>query len=149
MPNIVINIPSGVLNAGSKKMLVKEINSVAVEVEQIGDDPKSRFLCWVVIEEVASGNWTCGGSDVTSECVPIFIIVHIPAGVLDEATRARYIDGVHRAVHAALPDEKRKIVISCIFNEVGDGLWGVNGDLWHLKDLVRHAGYKHLQHFVK
>lgn len=149
MPNIVINIPSGVLDASSKKMLLKGINSVSVEVEQIGDDPKSRFLCWVLIEEIANGNWTCGGSDVTSERVPILVIVHIPAGVLNDAARVRYSDGVRRAVNAALPDEKRTIAVSCIFNEVGDGLWGVNGGIWHLKDLARHAGYKHLQHLVE
>lgn len=149
MPNIVINIPAGVLDVNSKEILVKGINSVAVEVEQIGEDLKNRFLCWVMIEEIARGNWTCGGSDVASEFVPILIVVHLPVGVLNEPARIQYAEGVHRAVNAALPGEKRKILISCIFDEVDEGLWGVNGAIWHLKDFARHAGYRHLQHVIE
>jgi len=145
MPNIVVNIPEGVLDGNSRKALIKGINAVAVDVEQIGEDPKSRFLCWMVIDEIKGGNWTCGGVDVALEFIPILIVIHIPIGVLDDAMRSRYIQGIQSAAHAALPDEGRRILVSCIINEVPDGLWGVNGTVWHLKDFVHHAGYIHLQ----
>jgi phenylpyruvate tautomerase PptA (4-oxalocrotonate tautomerase family) len=149
MPNIVITIPKLVLDVNSKKTLVEGINSVAVEAEQIADNSNSRFLCWVVIDETAPANWTCGGSDVGAAFIPVLVVVHVPAGVLEKTTREQYADGVHRAVLAALPDEKRQILTSCIFNEVENGLWGVNGHIWDLKDFARHAGFRHLQHLVE
>jgi phenylpyruvate tautomerase PptA (4-oxalocrotonate tautomerase family) len=147
MPNIIVSLPEGVLDANSKKQLVAGINSVAAEVEQLLDDPKSRFLCWVIIDETATGNWTCGGRDVTTEFIPVLTEVRLPVGLLDEPARAQYVAGVQRAVTAALPHEKRRILISCVLNEIENGLWGMNGEIWHLKDFARHV--KHLQHLVE
>jgi phenylpyruvate tautomerase PptA (4-oxalocrotonate tautomerase family) len=148
MPNILISLPSGVLDPHSKARLSNEINAVAVEVEQIGDDPKSRLLCWVVIDEIAEGNWTCGGSGLSQKFVPVLVIVYVPAGVLDGARRVEFAQEVQRAVSSALAAEKRKLLVSCIFNEVEEGRWGVNGAIWELKDFARHAGYRHLQYMI-
>jgi phenylpyruvate tautomerase PptA (4-oxalocrotonate tautomerase family) len=148
MPNIVIRIPHGTLDPDAKRPLVAAINETAADVERIPDDPNKRFLCWVVIDEVAPGNWTCGGADVTQSCIPVLVVVHIPAGVLDRAAGERYSAGLQRAVASALPNEARRILTSCIFHEVGDGLWGVNGEVWELKDFAAHAGFIHLQHLV-
>lgn len=145
MPNIVIRIPAGVLNSDSKRLLSEQINAVAAEVEQIPDHPKNRFLCWVLIDEVAPGNWTCGSQDISADYVPVLIQVHLPVGVLDDAARAQYASGMQQAFATALAHEKRSVLTSCLFNEVVDGTWGVNGALWQLPDFARHAGFKHLQ----
>jgi len=146
MPNIVIKIPSGVLDCDARATLVGAINRVAAEVEQIADDPKKQFLCWIAIDEIAPGNWTCGGNDVTAHFIPVLAVVHLPAGVLDDAARARYAEGMHAALASALPREGRRILSSCIFNEVPDGMWGVSGALWRLEDFAAAAGFRHLAH---
>jgi phenylpyruvate tautomerase PptA (4-oxalocrotonate tautomerase family) len=149
MPNILVRIPAGVFDHGARNKLSDALNRVAADAEGIPDDPAKRFLCWVEIEEIARGNWTCGGNDVTSRLIPVLMNIHVPAGVLDDAARARYADGAHQAVVSALPHEKRKILSSCIFNEVPDGTWGVNGALWRLEDFAAAAGYRHLQHLSR
>ena len=148
MPNIIIRIPEGVLDTDSKAQLVAEVNRTATDVEQMPAEPKSSAMCWVVIEEIAEGNWTCGGVDVTAQVVPVIIQVFIPAGLLDAKARSRYATGLHRAVTGALRDDKRRILISSIFGEVEEGHWGVNDQIWSLADFARHAGFLHLQHLV-
>lgn len=148
MPNIVIRIPTGVLHSDSKRLLSEQINALAAQVEQIPDHPKNRFLCWVLIEEIPADNWTCGAQDVSAAYIPVLIQVHLPAGVLDDAARAQYALGMQQAFTKVLADDRRSVLTSCLFNEVADGTWGVNGTLWQLPEFARHAGFRHLQHLV-
>ena len=48
---------------------------VALSVEQIGNDPRQRSLCWTLVEEVAPGAWTCGGVDVSAQAIPCIVQV--------------------------------------------------------------------------
>jgi hypothetical protein len=45
------------------------------------------------------------------------------------------------------PLESRKELLRQV-NEVADGAWGANGNLWHLGDFAKAAGYGHLQHRI-
>lgn len=149
MPNMVVKLPAGVLDADAKHRLVAALNAVAVEAERIGDDPRNRFLCWVAIDEIAPGNWTCGGLDVSADAVPVMALIYLPAGVLDAGDRERYAAGVQEAFSAAMPGERRRILVSCLFQDVQDGHWGVTGRIWRLHDFARHAGFRHLRHLVE
>ena len=144
MPNIIVRLPDGVLDAGAKQQLASLLNTCAADAEQLADDPRSRALCWVVVDEVRPGNWTCGGVDMTAQAVPVIVQVFVPAGVLDGAARARYATGIYHAVHQALPAGERMALVSSIFTEVPDGYWGVNDSVWHLAEFARQAGYRHL-----
>jgi phenylpyruvate tautomerase PptA (4-oxalocrotonate tautomerase family) len=148
MPNIIIRIPADVLDAGPRQRLVESVVAAAAAAEQIPDNPKNRFLCWTIVEQVAAAHWALGGQDVTSSCIPILMQVFVPAGVLNAAGRAVYAEGMHQAAVGALSTEKRRILTSSIFHEVDDGTWAVDGRLWHLPDFARHAGYAHLHHLV-
>ncbi|MDH1182121.1 tautomerase [Achromobacter mucicolens] len=148
MPNIIIKIPTDVLDAGPQQRLVDGVVAAAAAAEQIPDNPKNRFLCWTIVEQVAAGHWAVGGQDVTSSYIPILMQVFVPAGVLNEAGRAIYAKRMHQAATAALSTEKRRILMSCIFQEVDDGTWAVDGTLWRLPDFSRYGGYAHLQHLV-
>ena len=148
MPNITVKVPAGVFDADAKISLVKAINAAAAECERIPPDPKKRFLCWVMIEEVEAGHWTCGGHDMTAAVVPVVAIVNLPAGVLDDQSRARYVSLMHSAVTGSLPGEKRQIATSCIMNEIADGTWGASGNIWRLPQFAAASGYEHLQHLV-
>lgn len=148
MPNILIKAPAGIFDAGARGKLIGALNRLAAEVEQLPDDPKKQFLCWITIDEIAQGNMTCGGSDVTARYIPVLMTIHVPAGVVDDAARARYVEGAHQALVSALPLEKRRILSSCIFSEVPDGTWGVNGTSWRLADFADAAGFQHLQHLI-
>lgn len=145
MPNIVVKIPAGAFDAAARASLAAGIKSAAVAAEQMPDDPGKQLLCWIAVEEVAAGCWTCGGADMGAVLIPVQVQVQLPHGVLDDDSRARYVAGVHRAILAALPDERRRIASSCILHEVPDGQWGVNGAIWRLATFAEHAGYAHLQ----
>ncbi len=149
MPNIVVRIPAGVLDQKARAALVAAINEGAAECERIPPDPARRTLCWVMVDEVAPGGLTCGGLNPLRAVVPVMMTVNVPAGVLDDASRARYARLMHEAVTAALPDETRRIATSCIINDVADGAWGANGDIWRLPQMAAASGYEHLQHLAK
>lgn len=149
MPCIVLKIPKNAFPGAQRAALVAGINEAAATAEQMPADPKKRFLCWVLIDEMDLGGFTCGGADVTSLFIPCFATVHIPQGVLDDAARATYVRLLQSAFQAALPaGEKRRLTTSIVFSTVADGTWGVDGAVWRLPELARAAGYAHLQHLV-
>ncbi|NWD06344.1 tautomerase [Pseudomonas gingeri] len=149
MPNILLKIPKGAFSGDARATLVRGINEAAAIAEQIPADPGKRFLCWVVIEEVEPGRWTCGAVDMTAQIVPCIVTVHVPAGVLDEASRARYVELIQQAFIAAQPaDDPRRLMTSVMLHEVVDGAWGANGVIWDLAAFARAAGFEHLQHLV-
>jgi phenylpyruvate tautomerase PptA (4-oxalocrotonate tautomerase family) len=146
MPNILIKIPSDAFTGDARSQLMQLINDAAVSVEQISAEPKSRFLTWVLIEELQKGAFTCAGIDMTDQILPCIAVIYVPMGVLDEASRATYVDSVHKAFQQAMPaQERRKLVTSIMLQDVADGTWGANGNIWCLHDFVKAAGYQHLQ----
>lgn len=145
MPNIIVKIPAATLDATARAALIEAIHTAAMRAEQMPDDPKKRMLCWVVVEEVEAGFWACGGADMSSVLLPVWVQVYLPLGVLDDEARAQYVAAVHQAISRALPNEKRHIASSCIINDVAEGTWGVNGMIWSLPDFAKYAGYVHLQ----
>ncbi|RFB71167.1 MULTISPECIES: tautomerase [unclassified Herbaspirillum] len=149
MPHIMLKIPKGSFSGQSQATLVQRINHAAAIAEQIPADPKKRFFCWIVIEEVEQGLWTCGAADVTAEFLPCVAMVYLPTGVLDEVSRHRYVELIHGAFTQALPDDdKRQLLTSVILQDVADGSWGVNGTIWNLPVFSKAAGFEHLQHLV-
>ncbi len=148
MPLITVKIPAGVLGDEAKAALAKGICAAAAECEQVPDDPRMRALCVVRIEEAVAGNWTYGGRDLSQMMVSFDATVNIPKGVLDNRSRARFVELLHKAAIDAVPEEKRQITTSFVINEIEDGMWGVSGSLWQLSDFAAASGYRHLQHLV-
>lgn len=148
MPLISLKAPAGVLNAQSKAALSRNLVDVAVECEQIPDEPSKRALCMVMIEEGLAGDWTFGGNDLSGMVVSFIATVTVAKGVLDERSRARFAELGHKAIADALPGETRRISSSFLFNEIEDGMWGVSGRLWTLREHATASGYRHLQHLV-
>ncbi len=150
MPNIVLKIPKNAFPGAQRAALVQGINEAAAVAEGMPNDLRKRFLCWVLVDEVESGHWTCGGADVTSTFLPCLAIVHVPDGVLDDGARARYAQLLQSAFQAAMPeDDKRQLTTSVIFNAVTDGAWAVNGAVWGLPQFAKAAGYAHLKNLVE
>ncbi len=85
MPNIFIKIPQGSFPDSHRSILVRQLNAAAAAAEQISSDPKKRFLCWVVVDEVAPASWTCGAIDMTEQVLPCVAMIYLPSGVLDAA----------------------------------------------------------------
>lgn len=149
MPNIHVKLPKDSFSAQHREVLVRLLNHAAASAEQIPDDAKKRFLCWVVIDEVAPGFWTCGGIDVTAQVLPCVAMIYLPAGVLDAATRARYVSLVHDAFSQALPAaDQRRLATSVIVHDVTEGSWGANGAIWRLPDFANAAGFAHLKALI-
>ncbi|MCZ4498091.1 MAG: tautomerase [Marmoricola sp.] len=149
VPNIVVRIPEGAFPGTARAQLLAAITGAATTAEQIPQDPWNELTCWVLLDEVPRGSWTCGGSDVTDELLPCMVVVRVPAGVLDDERRQRYARLVEDAFVAALPAaETRPLVTSVIIDDVPDGTWAVSGELWQLPQFAAAAGYGHLQQLV-
>ncbi len=150
MPNILVTIPKGAFPHGARAALVRRITDAAAEAEQMPADPRKQFLCWVVVNEAEHGDWACGGVDMTAQVLPCIAMVYVPAGVLDEASRARYAQLMHDAFKQSLPaEEKRRVVTSIVLHDVADGTWAGNGIIWKLPELAKASGYAHLQHLIE
>jgi phenylpyruvate tautomerase PptA (4-oxalocrotonate tautomerase family) len=149
MPNIFIRIPKGAFPGDARNELVQRVNAGAASAEKIPPEPRSRMLCWVQIEEIESGFWTCGGIDLNERLLTCFAMVYLPEGVLNAEDRATYVNAIHEAFSLSLPPvEKRQLTTSVILHEVTDGNWGVNGDIWNLHNFAQAAGFAHLQNLV-
>lgn len=149
MPTMHIRIPKGSFPTEQKTTLVQKLNDAAAAAEQMPDNPKNRAICWVILDEVEPDAWTFGAVDMTDRLVPCFAMIHVPAGVLDGAARARYVELVHAAFQQALPaNEKRQAVTNVVLHDVAEGTWGANGKIWRLPDVTRAAGFMHLQSLV-
>lgn len=149
MPNILIKLPQDTFSVDQRKALAAQICELAAMVEQIPSDTKKRFLCWVSIDEIPRGMLTCGGADMTNQVLPCIAMVYLPAGVLDAASRARYVAAMHTALAGLVTvEEKRQLATSVILHEIPDGQWGANGKLWRLPDFAKAAGYAHLQSLI-
>lgn len=149
MPNIFVNVPKGAFPGNARAALVQRINDAAAQAEQVPADPKMRFLCWVIVHEAEPSAWTCGGADMTAQVLPCCAVVYVPAGVLNEASRSRYVQLMHGAFQQSVPaDNKRSLATSVVLIDVADGTWGANGMVWALPDFAKAAGYAHLQHLA-
>jgi phenylpyruvate tautomerase PptA (4-oxalocrotonate tautomerase family) len=149
MPNIYITLPDNSLDSEGKKHLIRSINEAAAIVEEIPPNPRQRAMCWITVNETPASHITCGGHDMTSQALPCMVMIYLPAGVLNPAKRSMYVNLVNQAFKQAYGvNEKRMLMTSVVLHEVPDGQWGVNGDIWMLKDFAKLAGYTHLQHLV-
>ncbi len=149
MPNILVHIPQGAYQGEARAALVRRINDAAARAEQIPAEPRKRMLCWVLVDEVDPGAWTCGGTDPTAQLLPCVAMVYLPAGVLDDASRALYVREMHEAFKQSLPArDPRQVASSVVLHEVADGAWAANGAIWRLPQFAQAAGFSHLQHLV-
>lgn len=149
MPNIIVKVPEGAFDQSARDALGRGIHAAAKAVEDWGDDPRQEAVTWIVIEEVKAGYLFAGGVDQTSRVIPVIVFFYPPAGVIDEAGRAKAVQLVHEAVANAKPtSDPRPVMTSVMMWDVADGTWGANGQLWRLPDFARAAGYRHLQHLV-
>lgn len=149
MPNIVIRAPEGAFDAEALGMLARAATAVARFVEKGGDDPRHSALTWVAIDEVKPGRLFAGGADPLAQLIPVVVLFHYPAGVLDDDSRAEAARLFQEIVsEARRPGDERPVATSVIMTEVADGAWGGSGRIWRLPDLAKAAGYKHLQHLV-
>jgi len=58
MPFVNVKVVEGVFSATQKQDIVRKVTDAMVEVER----ENMRPVTWVVIEEVASGDWGIGGN---------------------------------------------------------------------------------------
>jgi len=146
MPNILVKIPKGAFPTEHRTALVQKLNDAAAAAEQIPEDPRKRSMCWVILDEVEPGSLSCGAIDMSARLLTCLAVIYVPAGVLDGASQAMYVDLVHAAFKQSLPaTEKRQLATSVILQNVADGSWGANGAIWRLPDFAQAAGFAHLQ----
>lgn len=65
MPFIDVKVMEGVLTTEQKQKIAQGVTDVVADV--VG--APARPVTWVVIEDVASGQWAMGGDPVTTEAV--------------------------------------------------------------------------------
>jgi 4-oxalocrotonate tautomerase len=65
MPLITVKLIEGVFTPTQKREMIRELTEAMVSIE--GEN--LRPVTWVVIEEVASGDWGIAGSPLTTEAV--------------------------------------------------------------------------------
>ena len=62
MPLVDIQLIEGVFDKDQKQKMIRKVTDAMVEIE--GEN--IRPVTWVVVEEVASGDWGIGGTPITT-----------------------------------------------------------------------------------
>jgi 4-oxalocrotonate tautomerase len=75
MPLVNVKVIEGVFSTEQKQQIVKELTEAMVTIE--GEN--MRQVTWVVVEEVASGDWGIAGNPLTTEAVKA-LAAGTPAG---------------------------------------------------------------------
>ena len=146
MPQITIKLPAPIIDPDLRRRLAQGVTDVAVAVESIPDRPETRFFCWVIVEAVEPGTWTCGGLQ-PDHVVPCYATVLVPEGVLTPDLRRRYVEQLDKAIRCSLGKEfAQRVATSIVIQDVADGTWGANGAVMNLTDFVAKVGFEHLQH---
>ncbi|MFG1932291.1 4-oxalocrotonate tautomerase family protein [Mycobacterium sp. NPDC048908] len=70
-----VKVIEGVISAAQKQDIVRKVTDAMVEIE--GEN--MRPVTWVVVEEVASGDWGVGGTPLYAEDVKALAVGH-PVG---------------------------------------------------------------------
>ncbi len=78
MPFINVKLIENVFTADQKRQVVERLTDAMVSIE--GEN--MRPVTWVVVEEVASGDWGIGGQPLTTQDVQA-----LAAGAAEPATR--------------------------------------------------------------
>ncbi len=65
MPLVNVKLIEGVFTDGQKAQIISDLTDAMVRIE----GESLRGVTWVVIEEVAGGNWAIGGQPLTTEAV--------------------------------------------------------------------------------
>lgn len=68
MPMAIVRVVEGVLDDEGRRRVIERITDVLVEVEGAGNEAFRPYV-WVIVEEVASGQWGVGGHGLTPEDV--------------------------------------------------------------------------------
>jgi 4-oxalocrotonate tautomerase len=75
MPFINVKIIENVFTADQKRQVVERLTDAMVSIE--GENMRS--VTWVVVEEVASGDWGIGGQPLTTQDVQALAAGAVPA----------------------------------------------------------------------
>ena len=62
MPLIQVKLIENVFSSGQKREIIEKLTETMVEIE----GEAMRPVTWVVVEEVASGEWGIGGKSLTT-----------------------------------------------------------------------------------
>jgi 4-oxalocrotonate tautomerase len=68
MPMAIVRVVEGVLDDEGRRRVIERVTDVLVEVEGQGNEAFRPYV-WVILEEVASGQWGVGGHGLTPEDV--------------------------------------------------------------------------------
>lgn len=75
MPFINVKIIENVFSPDQKRQIIEKLTDTMVEIE----GETMRGVTWVVVEEVASGDWGIGGNALTTQDVKA-LQAGVPAG---------------------------------------------------------------------
>ncbi|MFL5911552.1 MAG: 4-oxalocrotonate tautomerase family protein [Gaiellaceae bacterium] len=108
MPFIEMYIPEGTVTDESKRRLHERVARQVLEVEgaTYDESPKARAITWMLIHEVAEGNFSVGSEPLSSEGeARVLTRVVTPHGALDDERRAEVVRRVNHEVVEALGEE--------------------------------------------
>ena len=144
MPLIDATLTPGAYEGAARDELARLITEAAFDAESIPDVPSARARGIVLLRDLAPGGFYCAGRPTDDAVRGVFATLHVSAGVLDAARKARLAAGVQAAAEAAAPDRSRPVVTSLVIVEVPEGQWCRDGRIARLPDVAAVARFEHL-----
>ena len=144
MPLIDATLTPGAYEGAARDELARRLTEAAFDAESIPDIPSARARGIVLLRDLAPGGFYCAGVPADGLVRGVIATLHLSAGVLDAARKARLAAGVQAAAEAAAPDRTRPVVTSLVIVEVPEGQWCRDGKIARLPDITAVARFEHL-----
>ncbi|MEM8618568.1 MAG: tautomerase [Actinomycetota bacterium] len=148
MPIATVRVPSDSFDDDLRRAIVNDLTSAIADAEQIPTEPEIQGQIVILWDEIDAPHVHVNGAEVAEFGVPVFVDIQPPAGALEQARMDAFVEAVDRSFRDHPPADGRPVFTSVIVSDVGDGRWGIDGQVRHLGDFARAAGYRHLQHLV-
>ena len=148
MPIATVRVPSDCFDDELRRAIVYDLTAAIADAEQIPTDPEIQGQVVILWDEIDAPHVHVNGVEVAAFGVPVFVDIQPPAGALEQERMDVFVEAVDRSFRDHPPVDGRHVFTSVIVSDVADGRWGIDGQVRHLADFARAAGYRHLQHLV-
>lgn len=137
MPMMELTIAKGALGTVRATELVDKLTRLILKWEGAPDTPLARSIAWGFLNEVEDirvDGKSRGNGDAAYR-----VYVTVPAGALSDRRKTGLVEDVTAAIldeEGSENNERNRMRVFCVIQEVPDGNWGAGGRIYRLADIA-------------
>lgn len=143
MPLLHVTLTPGAFDDAGKIRLVEALTEAACRAESVPNEPVPRSRAIVLLQEADAIYMATLPAE--GRVRGIFARWNLSTGIVDAARKARFAQDLQAAAEAAAGEsDGRRVVTSCVIDEVPEGQWAQSGRIARLPDITGDSRFEHL-----